>query len=89
MSLLIDIAMSQVFSVGDKAFASSHTPTMWNFQFCSSRWEGNNEDTRQQIFEDSVEIIKSTANRWRVPQNVRRILPPHAHIDMFKIKDNN
>lgn len=65
---------------GTKPWASSHTPTMWNFQFVSSRWEGNNEDTRQQIFEDWVEMIKSTANRWRVPQHVRRTLPPHAHI---------
>ena len=36
----------------------------------------------KQIFSIWLQEVKSTCHKWRVPQNIRRALPPTCHIEL-------
>ena len=70
-SLLIWIAMSKISPVGQPEFTSLSTPTMYKYSCFKIISKVLGIPSPKQIFTMWLQEVKSTYNKWRVPQNIR------------------
>ena len=81
-SLLIWIAMYHLCPVGHKDFLEPTRFHMWHFKPFSMARTPLEQEEGKVFLEDWFQNLKIRTTRWRVPQNIRRYLPPTTHIQL-------
>ena len=81
-SLLIWITITKISPVGRLEFTILSTLTMYNYSCFKIRSKVLGIPSPKQILTLWLQEVKSICHKWRVPQNIRRDLPPTCHIEI-------
>ena len=74
--------MYHLCPVGDKQFQEPHKYHMWRFKPFSQNGTLKELANGKVMLENWFQNLKIHITRWRVPQNIRRILPKTTHIQL-------
>ena len=81
-SLLIWITMYHLCPVGHKYLLEPTQFHMWHFNLFSMAIIPLEQEEGKVFLEHWFQNLKIRTTRWRVPQNIRRCLPPTTHIQL-------
>ena len=74
--------MYNLCPVGNKYFLEPSRFHMWNFKPFSMARTPLQQEENKLFLEHWFQNLKIRIARWRVPQNIRRCLPPTTHIQL-------
>ena len=74
--------MSKISPVSHPKFTSLPGPSMYNYSCFKTKSKSTGVPIPKKIITMWLQHVKSACQKWRVPQNIRRALPPTYHIEL-------
>ena len=74
--------MSKISPICQPEFTNLSAPSMYNYACFKIRTKSLAIPNPKHIFTMWLQEVKSSCHKWRVPQNIRRALPPTYHIKL-------